>query len=223
MAKSKAEKWTTPEAVALLDQWNMDGKSDQEIAQTIGISRSTLAEWKKKYPDVGAALECPEVKRQRMKREYWTSEEGMELIAAWYRSGKTDEEVAAEIGVARSTMYEWRLLSPEFSEKVRASKKVADTKVETALYKNATGYAYTEEVAIKIKKTVYDESGRKVEEEEHVEVVKLQKWHGADVPAQIFWLKNRDQENWRDKREYEVKTPPVKIEFLDKDDERWGE
>lgn len=222
MAKSKADKWTTPEGISLIDQWAEEGKTDVQIAEEIGITRSTLAEWKKKYPEIGDALECPEIKKQRRKRDYWTSDEGMGLIASMYRAGKTDEEVAQEIGISRSTLFEWRLSTPELSETVRMAKKQADYEVVNSLFKNATGYAYTEQIPVKLKSSKYDEHGRKTEEE-RVEIVTIQKWHEADVPAQIFWLKNRDPENWRDKREYEVKSDGAKVEFLTPDDARWGE
>lgn len=40
----------------ILSAWARAGMTDEEISHHIGISRSTLAEWKKKYPQIGKAL-----------------------------------------------------------------------------------------------------------------------------------------------------------------------
>ena len=57
MAKAKYLEWIKdPDKKTLLSGWARDGLTDEEIAKKIGISRSTLAEWKKKYPDISDTL-----------------------------------------------------------------------------------------------------------------------------------------------------------------------
>lgn len=57
MAKGKYQEWISdPDKRLLLSGWARDGLTDDKIAEKIGISRSTLAEWKKKYPDISDAL-----------------------------------------------------------------------------------------------------------------------------------------------------------------------
>lgn len=57
MAKGKYEEWCNdPDKKLLLSGWARDGLTDEEIAKKIGISRSTLSEWKKKYPDISDTL-----------------------------------------------------------------------------------------------------------------------------------------------------------------------
>ena len=53
---AKYEKWTAPRGLVLLQGWARDGLTDVEISDKVGISRSTLAEWKKKYPEIEKAL-----------------------------------------------------------------------------------------------------------------------------------------------------------------------
>lgn len=53
---AKFEKWTTPRGLILLQGWARDGLTDVAISDKVGISRSTLAEWKKKYPEIEKAL-----------------------------------------------------------------------------------------------------------------------------------------------------------------------
>lgn len=56
MAKGKYEEWLTSEKLLLLEGWARDGLTDKQIAHNMGISRSTLNEWKNKYPDISDTL-----------------------------------------------------------------------------------------------------------------------------------------------------------------------
>ncbi|MBQ8306963.1 MAG: hypothetical protein IJX90_12190 [Blautia sp.] len=57
MAKGKYEYWLTPEGLLLLEGWARDGLTDEQISkEKMHISRSTLNEWKKKYPDISDTL-----------------------------------------------------------------------------------------------------------------------------------------------------------------------
>lgn len=56
MAKGKWEKWIEPNNLLLLGSWARDGATDEDIAKTIGISASTLYDWKKKHPEISEAL-----------------------------------------------------------------------------------------------------------------------------------------------------------------------
>ena len=49
MAKGKYQEWLEPEKLILIEGWARDGLTDEQIAKNIGISRSTLNEWKNKY------------------------------------------------------------------------------------------------------------------------------------------------------------------------------
>ena len=57
MAKGKYQEWISdPDKLKLLSGWARDGLTDEIIAKKIGISRSTLNEWKKKYPAISDTL-----------------------------------------------------------------------------------------------------------------------------------------------------------------------
>ena len=47
MAKGKYKYWLTPEGLLKLEGWTRDGLTEEQIAGNMGISRSTLNEWKK--------------------------------------------------------------------------------------------------------------------------------------------------------------------------------
>lgn len=94
------------------------------------------------------------------KYEYWLSEEGLTLLEGWARDGLTDEQIAANAGIAPSTLYAWKKDHREISEALKKGKEVVDYEVENAL---------------------------------------LTKALIGDTTAQIFWLKNRRPDKWRDK------------------------
>ena len=54
--KGKYVEWLTPNGLLKLESWARDGLIDEQIAKNIGISRSTLNEWKNKYSVISDAL-----------------------------------------------------------------------------------------------------------------------------------------------------------------------
>ena len=76
-----------------------------------------------------------------------------------------------------------------------------DIQVENALLKRALGYDYTEE-----KVEVSEKDGRKVTQTvKHV---------APDTTAQIFWLKNRRPDRWRDKPAAEDRTDGILSDLI---------
>lgn len=134
------------------------------------------------------------------KYEYWLTPEGLVLLEGWARDGLTDEQIAHNMGIASSTLYDWKKRYPEISEPLKRGKAVVDRQVENALLRRALGYKYKE-----IKE--------KIEGNAIIERTVTRKEVVPDVTAQIFWLKNRKPGDWRDKRESEDNTA---IERLDR-------
>lgn len=56
MGRGKFEYWLTDDGLTLLEGWARDGLTDEQIAEKIGISRSTLSDWKNKFSDISDAL-----------------------------------------------------------------------------------------------------------------------------------------------------------------------
>ena len=137
----------------------------------------------------------------------WITEEGLLKIEGWARDGLTDEQIAHNMGISPSTLYEWKKKYPEISEALKKGKEVVDREVENALLKRALGYEY-EEVKQIIEK---DENGK-----DRKRVEKITKHVPPDTGAQIFWLKNRKPNEWRDKRDVSVDgTIDTKVSKLD--------
>ncbi|WP_295264973.1 helix-turn-helix domain-containing protein [Veillonella sp.] len=124
------------------------------------------------------------------KYQQWLEPDNLLLLQAWARDGFTDEQIATKIGISKQTFYDWKKKYPDFSDSLKKGKEIVDIQVENALLKRALGYEYVEyseecsEDGIKKKKTV-----------KHVI---------PDTTAQIFWLKNRRPDLWRDKRDLEM-------------------
>ena len=97
---------------------------------------------------------------------YWLSQEGQVLLQGWARDGLTDEQIAKNMCISTSTLYEWKKKYSEISESLKEGKEIADYLVENALFKNALE---------------------------------------GNTTAQIFWLKNRKRDKWRDNPELEMK------------------
>lgn len=122
------------------------------------------------------------------KYEKWLEQEGLLLIEGWARDGLTDEQIAGNMRVSRSTLNEWKKKYPDIQDSLKKGKEIVDRQVENALLKRALGYEYEE---IKEKYEFGELSERTVTKKQVV----------PDTTAQIFWLKNRKSKDWRDKQE----------------------
>lgn len=103
--------------------------------------------------------------------------------------GATDKRIADFFDVTESTLNLWKQEFPEFSESLKAGKEEADSVVAQSLFHRATGYSHPD-VDIKLFK------GKII-------TTKLTKHYPPDSTAAIFWLKNRQPKQWRDKQEVE--------------------
>lgn len=121
---------------------------------------------------------------------YWITKEGLAQIREWTEIGLIGKQIAQNIGINHTTLYEWMSKFPELAETIRSGRKVIDEQVENSLLKRALGYQYEEEIWGK------NNVG------EMVLVKRVVKFQASDVKAQIFWLKNRQPERWRERVEF---------------------
>lgn len=122
------------------------------------------------------------------KFQKWLETDNLIILEAWARNGLTDEQIASNMGITTSTLYEWKKRFSVISEALKRGKEVVDIQVENSLLKRALGYSYTEK---KIEQSEKDGKKTVITVKEVV----------PDVTAQIFWLKNRRPDLWRDKRD----------------------
>lgn len=105
----------------------------------------------------------------------WLTPENKTRIRGWCLDGLIDKQIYKNMGISRTTFYKWKSENSEFADLLKRGKEIADREVENALFKSATGFVGPDE-----------------------------KYYPPNTTAQIFWLKNRKHEDWRDKRETDV-------------------
>lgn len=114
----------------------------------------------------------------------WLENDKLILLEGWAKSGLTDEQIAKNIGINRTTLYDWKKKETNIADALKKGKEVIDFEVENALLKRALGYEYEEETY-----------------ENGILTKKVKKHVAPDTTAQIFWLKNRKPNNWKDRVE----------------------
>lgn len=130
------------------------------------------------------------------KYEKWLEPENLTLLEGWARDGLTDEQIAKNMGIATSTLYEYKKKVKGISEALKKNKEIADYEVENALYKKCIGYWVKEDRAFKCKEVFYDDEGRRCEKEE-LKTVQVDVYVQPDTTAQLAWLNNRRRDRWR--------------------------
>lgn len=123
----------------------------------------------------------------------WATPENLILVEGWRRDGLSDEQIASNIGVHVSTVYQWRKDHSEFSDAYKKGTEVSTYEVENALYKSAIGH-YVEEVEFTETTTPMGINTTKKKHRRYI---------APNTAAQIFILKNRRPDWWKDKREFE--------------------
>lgn len=122
----------------------------------------------------------------------WLTEDGLMRIEAWAREGLTEEQIAAQMGISVRTLGNWKNDHVPILQALKRGKAPVDAKVENALLRRALGYQYEEITEVPV---MDPETGKT-----RMEVVKRVTKHVApDTVAQIYWLKNRMPDKWRDK------------------------
>lgn len=126
----------------------------------------------------------------------WLTPENKTRIRGWCLDGLIDKQIYKNMGISRTTFYKWKSENSEFADLLKRGKEIADREVENALFKSATGFIGPDD-----------------------------KYYPPNTIAQIFWLKNRKKDDWKDKREQDVSvsTPisdtAMKVEAILKGDD----
>lgn len=114
--------------------------------------------------------------------------------------GLTDSQMSGVLEIDEATLNRWKLKYPDFCESIKKGKIEADANVVSTLYKRALGHTQKSKIPFKVKKI--DPGTGKLYDS--VEIVETEEYFPPDMIATIFWLKNRQPEHWRDKKEVEI-------------------
>jgi hypothetical protein len=111
------------------------------------------------------------------------------LVARMAAIGCTDDEIAEWFGIGVKTFRKWVMIHPELSAALKPGKDIADDFVERSLFMQAVGYTIDEEKLFVVDKVV----------ERH----QVKTYIKPSTTAQIFWLKNRRSDAWKDVQKHE--------------------
>lgn len=139
------------------------------------------------------------------KFEKWLEPENLILAEGWSRDGLSQKQIAHNMGIGLTTLKEWIARFPSIASAIKKGKEVADYEVENALFKSACGY-YAEETVVEI-----DESGKR-------KVKQTKKFIPGNPAAQIFWLKNRKPDKWKDRKEQAITSVVSEQDIKDVED-----
>jgi len=116
-----------------------------------------------------------------------------QAFVACSEGGFTNAKLAKLLQVDIATIYQWKLDYPDLSDAINSGKDIWNSsKAEKCMMKRVTGYKYTE-------------TTREPDDDGNLKISKtVRKSVAPDVTAQIFWLKNRSPERWRDRKELDI-------------------
>lgn len=119
------------------------------------------------------------------------------------RFGMTDEQMAEVFDVSQQTLNAWKKAHPEFLEALKKGKHLSDAEVVQSLYRRAVGYSHPEDDIRTV--SLPDGGGSEII------ITPTIKHYPPDTTACIFWLKNRQPEKWREKREVETSEDLIEV------------
>lgn len=118
--------------------------------------------------------------------------------------GWTDEQMAGFFKVTPQTWHNWKKAHPKFFDALKNWKDQADKRIERSLYERAMGYSHPDTKFATHEGVITDQK-------EYI------KHYAPDTTACIFWLKNRNTKEWRDKRELDMNANINTRELSDKE------
>ena len=122
----------------------------------------------------------------------WLTPDGLLLLEGWAREGLKEEQIADKIGINVKTLWDWKHKYDPICNALKKGKAPVDFQVENALLKSAVGFSVTLKKPVRVR----DANGA-----EHIEYAEEEIFVAPSTAAQIFWLKNRKKDRWKDKPE----------------------
>lgn len=178
-------------AIPLGMQYNTTRNGLQRDGATRGLhwrgrpARGTMAGTDRRWSDV-PYKEFPDTNAGHIARkEFWLSDEGLELIAGFRREGETIEEIfQGRVGITETTWRRWLAGSDGLRSAISQTDEYVNCLVEQSLLRRALGYEVVE----------VDEE--LVEGE--MRVVRRRHRHvPPDTKAALSWLYSRRPDRWR--------------------------
>ena len=130
------------------------------------------------------------------------------VVKLMMQNGMGRKQIVETLGMSDETFNKWMHKYPDFKKAVQEGRKPIDENVVNALYKSAIGYEYYEiqyePKKLTAKEREEAEDNGRYPKNKLVKTKVVKKRMYPNVIAQIFWLKNRLPEMWRDKVDTQV-------------------
>jgi hypothetical protein len=132
-------------------------------------------------------------------------EDKLDAIRGWAMSGSTDKDIYNMLEISHETFYRWKREHPAFRDALKKGKDIANGELQNSAYKQAMGYYVTVTEPMKVKRG---------QDHEVIEMVTYEKFIPANNTMNIFMLKNRMPEVYKDKQHMDH-SGGVNINFVD--------
>lgn len=119
-------------------------------------------------------------------------EANLDNIEKWTREGLTIKQMADNLGISDRTLYRYKASDEggQLSQSIKNGRAVAVETLENTMFKSACGYERKVKRYAKVKRTVFNEQGRKADEWEEMVEYEETVYYPPDTTAGIFLLKN---------------------------------
>ena len=136
-----------------------------------------------------------------MGRKSTYKKENDEQAAFLAKLGAIDKDLAEFFKVSEVTINTWKNKHPSFLEALTAGKLSANAQVKKALFQRALGYSHPETKFFCYEGVILSEE--------------TTKHYPPEVAACIFWLCNREPDNWRRTPDAnnDLPSPPLSLTF----------
>lgn len=239
---AKYDEWQTEDKLLLLEDWARLGLTDEQIAQNVGISRSTLSDWKKRFPAISDTLKKgKEVVDIQVENALLKRALGYEVIEVTEERVLPSRQEERHGGKTSLTEKEWRFALMYFGNRCcYCGKKLGVKATKDHVVPLAKGGEFwrgnilpccqscnsskkDQDMLEWFKKQLFFEEYKVYKIGDYFSLVEAMVETGSDklivtkrvvkhVPpdttAQIFWLKNRRPEQWRDKQKDDPSDAP---------------
>ena len=142
-------------------------------------------------------------------------------INKWLSLGATDKEIWNNLGIHKSTFYDYKAKHKEFSDLLKNGRKKPVEEIKAAMLKRATGFQYEEKKVIT--QRIEYEDGEEIIPAKLVRIETTTKTALPDVAAGLVLLKHWDKESgWTtDPQSLELKKKELELKEKQAEENNW--
>ena len=76
----------------------------------------------------------------------WVTGQGLENVCKWAKLGLSDEQLAKNMGICRTTYYKWLKDFPDFAKAIKEARRIPNLEIENSMFELACDRVYVEEI-----------------------------------------------------------------------------